>query len=152
METKSKDKTIGRTARHLLATFQPPRRLIAGELAIRMANAVEADQTMRQEIVVCAMCIGQWLSDQGTAGRWDLLAPAAVLRAMGPLSPHDESIFLHNLAGLVIHACLAEGITPEDARRILEQLPRLTNDQDLKHSLRMILKNLNYHLRSRLGH
>ena len=98
------------------------------------------------------MCIDQWLSDQGTPGRWDRIDPAAVFQAMGPLSPHDESIFLYNLAGLVIHACLSDGITPEDARQILEQLPRLTSDQDLKHSFRMILKNLNYHLRSRLGH
>jgi len=152
METNPKNGSLGRTARNLLETPQPPRRLSAGELAIRMADAMDADQTMRKEIVVCAMCIGQWLSDQGTPGRWDCLVPEDVLHAMGPLSPQDESTFLYNLAGLVIHACLAEGITPQTARHLLEQLPRLTPDPDLKHSFRMILQNLNYHLRSRLGH
>ena len=142
METNLKPGTIGRTARNLLESTSPPRRLLAGELAIRMANAMKADQTTRQEIVVCAMCIGQWLSDQGTPGRWDRIEPEALFQAMGPLSPWDQSTFLSNLAGLVMHACLADGIPPTDARRIIGQLPRLTPDRALKASFRAILQNL----------
>ena len=142
METKPLDETIGQTVQEPSDTQDIPYRYHAGDLARRMADMMEADEGTRQEIMATALCAGYWLCEQGHAGRWDKLDPVALLATLDPLSPQHLNIFVCNLAGLAMHACLYDGMTFADARRIIDQLLGLATDPILEESLRHTLEHL----------
>jgi hypothetical protein len=106
-----------------------PRPLVALALAEEVASALATDDTGREEFVQAALAVGQWLADEGRPGRWDTVDAAAVLRALA-FSHHAEADgFLLALAGLIGYAGLNGHLRASIARRNLEQIAGLAQDQ-----------------------
>jgi hypothetical protein len=107
------------------ATFAP--RIVAMTLAQELADAVAADAEERRDLVDAALCVGQWLADQGLPGRWDRVRPAEVLRCLDFLSPAERERFLFSLVGLLGHAGLREQIPAASAKRAIDEVAALTD-------------------------
>jgi hypothetical protein len=101
-------------------------RIVAMTLADEVAEAVGADCEQRRALVDAALCVGQWLADQGLPGRWDCVRPAEVLRCLDFLPPPERERFLFYLVGLLGHAGLREQIPPASARRAIDEAAALT--------------------------
>ena len=101
-------------------------------LAEELSSAVRADDAERQYLVDTALSVGQWLADQGLAGRWDRVRPAEVLRALDFLSQPERERFLFSLVGLVGHAALLAQIPAAAAIRTLEEVSELAQAQVIR--------------------
>jgi hypothetical protein len=104
----------------------PAARIVAMTLADELAQAVAADAEQRRALVDAALCVGQWLADQGLPGRWDRVRPAQVLRCLDFLSPAERERFLLSLVGLLGHAGLRGQIPPAAAKRAIDEAAALT--------------------------
>jgi hypothetical protein len=107
------------------AAASPPR-IVAMTLADELCAAVAADDRQRQDIADAALCVGQWLADEGIPGRWDRVRPAEVMRGLDFLSPPERERFLFSLIGLLGQAGLREHIPPVSARRAIEEAAGLS--------------------------
>lgn len=110
--------------RHKVASTPVPR-IVAMTLAEEFADAVDADAEHRQDLVDAALCVGQWLADQGVPGRWDRVRPAEVVRCLDFLSPPERERFLFSLVGLLGHAGLQERIPALEAKRAIDEAAAL---------------------------
>jgi len=115
---------------------EAPPRLVAMTLANDLAAAVKADPEERQELIDAALCVGQWLADQGVPGRWDKIKPADVLRCLDFLPPREREKFLFSLVALVGHAALFGQIAGREARRTLEEVVGLTQEDAIREFAR----------------
>jgi hypothetical protein len=97
-------------------------------LALDTAAALGAEGPERDEMVSVAMCVGQWLADEGRPGRWDTVDPRAVLEAMSPPSPAEADGILLAMVGLVGQAAFLEQIPRSDACRMLTEIGGLSGN------------------------
>jgi hypothetical protein len=107
-------------------------RLVAMSLASELAAAVKADPREHQELVDAALCVGQWLADQGLPGRWDRVRPAEVLRCLDFLSPPERERFLFSLVGLLGHAALRAQIPVAAAKQSIDEAAKLTEEEAIR--------------------
>jgi hypothetical protein len=101
-------------------------------LAEELSSAVRADPSEHQCLVDAALCVGQWLADQGLAGRWDRIRTAEVLRCLDFMSSAERERFLFSLVGLVGHAALLARIPAGAAIRTLEEVAVLAEAQIIR--------------------
>jgi len=113
-------------------TAPPAPRLVAMSLAEELSAAVKADAREHQELVDAALAVGQWLADQGLAGRWDRVRPAGVLRGLDFLPPPERERFLFSLVGLLGHAGLAARIPARAAKRAIDEAAALTQVEAIR--------------------
>jgi hypothetical protein len=102
--------------------------IVAMTLAEEMAGAIEANIAQREELLAAALMVGQWLADQGRAGRWDTIDAAALLRAMALPDRTEESGFLLTVTGLLGFAAFRDYLPIAPVRRTLADIQRLVND------------------------
>jgi hypothetical protein len=95
-------------------------------LAQEMADDVEADAPERDALVDAALCVGQWLADQGRPGRWDTVDPAEVLRLRSCATDHEAAGFLLSLAGLLGHAAFHGYVPVAAVQRNLQEIRGLS--------------------------
>jgi hypothetical protein len=107
-------------------------RIVAMTLAEELAEAVKADAQERQELVDAALSVGQWLADRGVPGRWDRVKPAEVLRALDFLPAHERERFLFSLVGLLGHAAFNGQIQPSAAKRSIDDIAKLTQEDVIR--------------------
>jgi hypothetical protein len=107
-------------------------RIVATTLAKEFADAVKAAPEERQELIDAALCVGQWLADQGLPGRWDRVRPAEVLRALDFLPPHERERFLFSLIGLLGHAAFQGQLQPSAAKRSIDEVADLTQEDVIR--------------------
>jgi hypothetical protein len=93
--------------------------VVALTLAQEMAAAVRADAAERDTLVDAALCVGQWLADEGRPGRWDTVDVGAVLEQRSCTSERETTAFLVALGGLIGHAGFCGYVPVETARRNL---------------------------------
>jgi hypothetical protein len=110
----------------------PAPRIAAMTLADEFSAAVAADAEHRRDLVDAALCVGQWLADQGLPGRWDRVRPAAVLDCLDFLSAFERDRFLFSLVGLLGHAGLCERIPAAAAKRAIDEAAGLAADDGLR--------------------
>src|SRR5215213_4850997 len=106
-----------------------PRPLVALSLAEEAAAALGAAGPEREEFVTAAMCVGQWLAEQGRPGRWDTVDPAAVLDLMCFADQQQADAFLLTLVALFGHAGLNQHLPADDAARTLLQIRELSSNR-----------------------
>jgi hypothetical protein len=94
-------------------------------LAAEAAAALGVDAQEREELIGTALCVGQWLAQEGRPGQWDAVDAGSVLRAMAFSDAHQSSTFLFALATLFGHAGLQERVPAPAARRVLRQIGTL---------------------------
>lgn len=109
-----------------------PPRIVAMSLAQELSAAVKADAQEQQELVDAALCVGQWLADQGLPGRWDRVRPAEVLRCLDFLSPPERERFLFSLVGLLGHAALLARIPAAAAKQSIDEAATLTRQEAVR--------------------
>ena len=107
-------------------------RIVAMTLAKELADAVKADPEERRELVDAALCVGQWLADQGVPGRWDRVRPAEVLRGLDFLPPHEREKLLFSLVGLLGHAAFHGQLQPSAAKRSIDEIAHLTQEDAIR--------------------
>jgi hypothetical protein len=107
-------------------------RIVAMTLAKELADAVKAEPTECQELVDAALCVGQWLADQGLPGRWDRVRPAEVLRCLDFLPRHERERFLFSLIGLLGHAAFNGLLQPSAAKRSIDEVATLTQEDIIR--------------------
>jgi len=107
-------------------------RIVAMTLAKELAEAVKAGPEECQELVDAALCVGQWLADQGLPGRWDRLRPAEVLRCLDFLPPRERERFLFSLVGLLGHAAFNGQLQPSAAKRSIDEVATLTQEDVIR--------------------
>ena len=111
-------------------TFVP--RIVAMTLAKEFADAVKAEPGERQELVDAALSVGQWLADRGLSGRWDRVKPAEVLRALDFLPAPERERFLFSLVGLLGHAAFNGQLQPSAAKRSIDEVATLTQEDIIR--------------------
>jgi hypothetical protein len=111
-------------------TFVP--RIVAMTLAKEFADAVKAEPGERQELVDAALSVGQWLADRGLPGRWDRVKPAEVLRALDFPPAHERERFLFSLVGLLGHAAFNGHLQPSAAKRSIDEVAALTQEDVIR--------------------
>jgi hypothetical protein len=107
-------------------------RIVAMTLAKELADAVKAEPEECQELVDAALCVGQWLADQGLPGRWDRVRPAEVLRCLDFLPRHERERFLFSLVGLLGHAAFNGLLQPSAAKRSIDEVATLTQEDVIR--------------------
>jgi hypothetical protein len=107
-------------------------RIVAMSLAKELADAVKAGPEECQELVDAALCVGQWLADQGLPGRWDRLRPGEVLRGLDFLPAHERERFLFSLVGLLGHAAFNGLLQPSAAKRSIDEVAELTQEDVIR--------------------
>ena len=111
-------------------TFTP--RIVAMTLAKDFADAFKAEPGERQDLVDAALSVGQWLADRGLPGRWDRVKPAEVLRALDFLPAHERERFLFSLVGLLGHAAFNGQLQPSAAKRSIDEVAHLTQEDVIR--------------------
>jgi len=101
-------------------------------LASDLSAAVKAGPREHQELVDAALCVGQWLADQGLPGRWDRVRPVEVLRGLDFLSRSERERFLFSLVGLLGHAALMARIPPAAAKQSIDEAAALSGDETVQ--------------------
>jgi hypothetical protein len=132
----SKNKRVSRrdhfnTSQDIEVEARTPR-IVAMSLATELADAVKAGPEECQEIVDAALCVGQWLADQGLPGRWDRVRPAEVLRGLDFLPPRERERFLFSLVGLLGHAAFNGQLQPSAAKRSIDEVATLTREDAIR--------------------
>lgn len=107
-------------------------RIVAMTLAEDFADAVKAQPGERQGLIDAALSVGQWLADRGLAGRWDRVKPAEVLRALDFLPAHEREGFLLSLVGLLGHAAFQGQVQPSAAKRSIDEVAALTQEDAIR--------------------
>jgi len=107
-------------------------RIVAMTLAKDFADAVKAGAGERQGLVDAALSVGQWLADQGLPGRWDRVKPTEVLRALDFLPAHAREGFLLSLVGLLGHAALNGQLQPSAAKRSIDEVAALSQEDAVR--------------------
>lgn len=107
-------------------------RVVAMTLANELAAAVSANASERQDLVDAALSIGQWLADQGYPGRWDKVRPAPILRCLDFLPDNERERFLFSFVGLLGHGALTGQIPPLPAKRSIDEISDLTNEETVR--------------------
>jgi hypothetical protein len=107
-------------------------RIVAMTLAEELADAVSANPDERQQLVDAALSIGQWLADQGCPGRWDMVRPAKILRCLDFLPRFEQERFLFSFVGLLGHGALSGQIPHRSAKRSLEEISSLAQDEPVR--------------------
>jgi hypothetical protein len=108
------------------------RRIVAMTLAKELANAVSAPPDERQQLIGAALDIGQWLADEGYPGQWDMVKPAAILRGLDFLPKGEQDRFLFSFVGLLGHGALSGQISHHSAKRSLEEISSLTEEESVR--------------------
>ena len=101
---------------------------MALNLAEEAAVAFGATGQERQDLISAALCVGEWLAEQGRPGRWDTVDPAAVLELMSFATDDEGNAFLLSLVGLLGHAAFHEQLPIAATREILLQIQGLTKN------------------------
>jgi hypothetical protein len=123
----------GHSQQSATVEVEPSRpRIVAMTLAKDLADAVKAGPAECQELVDAALCVGQWLADQGLPGRWDRLRPAEVLRGLDFLPAHQRERFLFSLVGLLGHAAFNGQLQPSAAKRSIDEVAVLTQEDVIR--------------------
>ena len=107
-------------------------RVVAMTLANELAAAVSANASERQDLVDAALSIGQWLADQGYPGRWDKVRPAPILRCLDFLPDNERERFLFSFVGLLGHGALTGQIPPLPAKRSINEISDLSNEEGVR--------------------
>lgn len=111
-------------------TTNPSRtRIVAVSLAEDLADSVHAAPEERQELVDAALCVGQWLADQGLSGRWDRVEPGEVLRCLDFLPPDERERFLFSLVSLLGYAAFGGALNPAAAKDSIDKVAALTQEE-----------------------
>jgi hypothetical protein len=115
-----------------IAVAEGGTRIVAMTLAKELASAVSAQPEEREQLIDSALSVGQWLADQGHPGRWDKVKPAAILRCLDFLPRTEQERFLFSFVGLLGHGALSGQIPHQSARRSLEEISRLTQEEPVR--------------------
>jgi len=81
-------------------------RIVALALAEEFLGTGDSDAAYRSEIRDTALIVGNWLAEQGKAGRWDTIEIAVLIESVDFVSSHDRDGFLLALSGLLGYAGL----------------------------------------------
>ncbi len=102
--------------------------IVALSLARDMADAVQAGEEDRDEIISAALMIGQWLADVGRPGRWETIEVASLIDAVNCDSEFERGRFILSLTGLIGFAALTDRLQAKTARRLLDEVALLSHD------------------------
>jgi hypothetical protein len=103
-----------------------PPRIVAMTLATEFADSAAVSLEERQSLIDTALCVGQWLADQGCPGRWDRVDPAGVLRCLDFISPDEKERFMFSLVALLGYAAINGLVAPRAAKRSIDEVAVLT--------------------------
>lgn len=101
-------------------------------LAADLSAAIKAGAREHQELVDAALCVGQWLADQGMPGRWDRVRPREVLRGLDFLSRPERERFLFSLVGLLGHGALLGHIPPAAAKQSIDEAASASGEEAVR--------------------
>lgn len=107
--------------------------IVSLSLAEEMAAAVDADVDHRDSLVAAALAVGEWLTQRGHPGCWDLVDAGGVLQMLALTDPRESDGFLVTLTGLIGFAAFQEQLPVGDARRILHQIEGLTENAAVRN-------------------
>jgi hypothetical protein len=96
------------------------------------AEALGAGDEERDDLMSAALCVGEWLAEQGRPGRWGTVDAGAVLELMSLPTEAEAVTLLLSLVGLVGHAAFHEQVATRDAIRILRQIESLATNPHVR--------------------
>lgn len=137
-----KRKKAAARPRPRLVEEPPPPPIVALSLAHQMAEAVGAVGGDREDLVLAALRVGEWLAQVGRPGRWDTLEVAHVVNTLPLDARVERGRFLLSLAGLIGFAGLEGHVAPVHARRCLAEIEFLADDHVVADFARLATRQL----------